>query len=350
MRQPVTFRNDTLDRQPARSLTDAIVAYYDETWLDYRLLWLNGRNLSVHFGYADAATRGHADALLNMNRVLADRIAIRPGERVLDAGCGVGGSSLWLAQERGAKVVGITPVASQVARARRFAAQRGLLADHRPPITPSTRRFPSSSRGRAGDHRPPTIDVSRNTQYATRNTQYSFRPGHTRFEQADYAATPFPDASFDVVWSLESLCHAPRKDAFYREAARLLRPGGRLVVAEYVRAARPLAPTDERLLHAWLGGWAIPDLDTYAEHLEHLTMAEFGDVRFNDVTIYTRPSLRRLYQLTYWTYPLAIMGRVVRIRSAIQHGNVIGSLRQYQALERGLWFYGIISATKPGVP
>ena len=106
--------------------SDAVVAYYDQTWLDYRLLWLNRRTLSVHFGYTDATTRGHADALLNMNRVLADRAGIRPGARVLDAGCGVGGSSLWLAQARGAMVVGITPVASQVARARSFAAARRL--------------------------------------------------------------------------------------------------------------------------------------------------------------------------------------------------------------------------------
>src|SRR5436190_2093924 len=56
---------------------DAVVAYYDQTWLDYRLFWLNRRTLSVHFGYTDATTRGHADALLNMNRVLADRADIQ---------------------------------------------------------------------------------------------------------------------------------------------------------------------------------------------------------------------------------------------------------------------------------
>src|SRR4051794_6276428 len=105
---------------------DAVIAYYDQTWLDYRLLWLNRRTLSVHFGYSDATTRGHADELLNMNRVLADRAGIQPGVRVLDAGCGVGGSSIWLAEARGACVVGITPVASQVARARGFATARKL--------------------------------------------------------------------------------------------------------------------------------------------------------------------------------------------------------------------------------
>jgi tocopherol O-methyltransferase len=277
--------------------TDPIVAYYDSTWLDYRLLWFNTNNLSIHFGYTDATTRGHADALLNMNRVLADRASIQPGQHVLDAGCGVGGSSLWLAQVRAAIVVGITPVASQVARARGFASTREL-----------------------GDR--------------------------IRFEQADYTNTPFPAASFDVVWALESLCHAPDKAAFYREAARLLRPGGRLVLAEYIRAARPLGAEGERVLHTWLAGWAIPDLDTRAEHLGHMAAAGLVDIKLDDVTAHTRPSLRWLYQLTFWTYPLAILGHAIGIRSAIQHGNVIGSLRQYQALERGLWFYGIISATK----
>lgn len=279
------------------SQRDAVIAYYDQTWLDYRLFWLNRRTLSVHFGYTDPTTCGHADALLNMNRVLADRAGIQPGTRVLDAGCGVGGSSLWLAQARDAIVVGITPVASQVARARRFAAMRKL-----------------------GDR--------------------------ITFEQADYTSTPFPDASFDIVWALESLCHAPAKAAFYREAARLLRPGGRLVLAEYMRAARPLRAEGEQLLHQWLDGWAIPDLDTRAEHLAHAAAAGLADARIDDITAHTRPSLRRLYQLTRWAYPLAVTGRAVGIRSAIQHGNVIGSLCQYQALERGLWFYGMLSATK----
>lgn len=278
--------------------TDAVVAYYDQTWLDYRLLWLNKRNLSVHFGYYDTGTSGHSEALLNTNRVLADRVAIRPGERVLDAGCGVGGSSLWLAQEREASVVGITPVASQVVLASRFAARRGL-------------------------------------------------DSRVEFQQADYTAVPWADGSFDVVWSLESLCHADDKAAFYRETARLLRPGGRVVLAEYLRTARPLNAPDERLLQQWLAGWAIPDLDTPAEHLGHLAAAGLVEPRLEDVTAHTRPSLRRLYRMTVLSYPLAVLGRATGVRSTVQHGNVTGSLRQYQSLTRGLWIYAIISAVKP---
>ena len=281
-----------------RSLTDAIVGYYDETWLDYRLLWLNPDNLAVHFGYTDQSTRSHTDALKNMNRVLADRVQIQPGERVLDAGCGVGGSSFWLAKERDAEAVGITLAAGQVRKARSYAARRRLT-------------------------------------------------DRVRFEVADFTDTPFPDASFDVVWAVESLCHAPRKAAFYQEAARLLRPGGRVVVADFVRAGRPLDPTGERLLHEWLSGWAVPDIDTPDEHIAHLDAAGFSKAQLDDVTVHTRPSLRRLYRMAYWTYPLAVLGHRKGVRSAVQHGNVIASIRQYQALCHNAWFYSILSATKP---
>jgi hypothetical protein len=77
----MTARDGTPDWWPTGSLTDVIVGYYDETWLDYWVLWLNPDNLAVHFGYTDSTTRSHTDALKNMNRVLADRVQIQPHPR-----------------------------------------------------------------------------------------------------------------------------------------------------------------------------------------------------------------------------------------------------------------------------
>ncbi len=62
-----------------------IRAYYDETWLDYRMLWLNSQNRAIHFGYWEKHTRSHAQSLLAMNRVLASHLGIRSGQRILDA-------------------------------------------------------------------------------------------------------------------------------------------------------------------------------------------------------------------------------------------------------------------------
>src|SRR5207245_6828614 len=69
----------------------SILSYYDETWLDYRLLWLNRDNYAIHFGYWVQHTSTHSPSLLDLNAVLAERIGIRAGQRLLDAGCGVGG-------------------------------------------------------------------------------------------------------------------------------------------------------------------------------------------------------------------------------------------------------------------
>jgi len=274
-----------------------VVSYYDRTWVDYRLVWLNERDLAIHFGYHDGRVRSHSESLINTNRVLADLAGIKPGDRVLDAGCGIAGSGVWLTENRGATVVGITPVRSQVDRARARIRKRNL-------------------------HRRLTV------------------------EQADYVSTGFADASFDVVWALESVCHARSKASFYRESARLLRPGGRLVMAEYIRAKRVLPEADEKLLADWLGGWMIPDLDTREEHLAHALDAGFTDVELNDVTLNMRKSLRRLYILSLAGVPVDRVLRRLGLRGDVLHGNVVGSRRQYEALRRNCWFYGMISAVR----
>lgn len=277
---------------------DRVVSYYRHTWIDYRLVWLTGRNLAMHFGYDDEGRRNHHEAVENGNRVCADIAGIRPGDRVLDAGCGVGGSSFWLAAARGAEVVGITVVQSQVERARRVAAERGVT-------------------------------------------------DRVRFEVADYLATPFPDRTFDVAWAMESLCHAADKAAFYREMARLLKPGGRLVVAEYMRVSRHLPAPIERDISRWCDGWAMPDLDTAEEHRAGALAAGFANPTVHDGTPYTRASLRRLYRRTHLGIPIDLVLYALGLRSPTQHRNVIASRVQYPLLLQGHWFYGILSATIP---
>ncbi len=297
---PVNPQNslDATERQTPFSWAAATIAYYEQTLFDYRTVWLNRSNLAFHFGFHDNEHPGHAEALENTNRTLARIAGIRPGDRVLDAGCGLGGSGFWLAQHLGARVVGITLAQSQVDQARRIADRRGL-ADK------------------------------------------------VRFERSDFTGTSFPTGSFDVVWAVESLCHAEVKGCFYREAARLLRPGGRLVIAEFIRTTRRLDQKAERVVREWLDGWAIPDLDTEREHIDAAAAAGFNGISLRDCTIFTRPSLRRLYRMAVLAAPINEALYRLRVRSRTQHRNVIASLRQYQALEADSWFYGVLSATKP---
>lgn len=275
-----------------------LIEYYDKTRFDYNIAWVGRDNLAVHFGFYDEHADRHAEALSNTNRVLAKLAAIQPGEKVLDAGCGKGGSCLWLARYRQCTTVGITPVASQVAEARLHAIQAGL-------------------------------------------------DGKAAFIQADYCDAPFESGSFDVVWACESLCHSEHKEAFYREAYRLLRPGGRLALAEYTRQKRPLAPSGEKLLLSWLNRWAIPDINTAAEHRKQAYEAGFREINLMDYTRYTWASLKNLNKIALrWSWANHLLYGM-GVRSRTQYRNVIGSIRQFQALEEGLWYYAVLTAVKP---
>jgi tocopherol O-methyltransferase len=273
-------------------------AYYDQTWLDYRLFWFSPGVPAIHFGYWDATIRSHGEALLAMNRVLADIVDVRASDRVLDAGCGVGGSAIWLAANRGAEVIGITPVASQVARARRYARRRGV------------------------------------EKLVT-------------FEQQDYLDTPYHDASFDVVWAQESVAHTEHKDAFLAEAFRLLRPGGRLVVVDFFRRGRPYAQPDERQLLKALADWASPDLSTTGELDGWARQTGFADIIWRDITDNVRPSWRRLYLLAMAAYPAGLALHRMGLRKSVQHGNMRGAVNGWRTLQRGLWHECIMAARKP---
>jgi ubiquinone/menaquinone biosynthesis C-methylase UbiE len=79
-------------------------------------------------------------------------------------------------------------------------------------------------------------------------------------------ALPFPDGSFDTVVSTLVLCTVPDQEAALDEVRRVLRPGGRLLFIEHVRAADPAARWQDRLGPIWgrLFGGCHLDRDTVA--------------------------------------------------------------------------------------
>ena len=271
--------------------------YYSHTWLDYFSVWMSQENLALHFGYQDGNQLSHSESLSNSNRVLADTVGIMPGERVLDAGCGVGGSSLWLAANREVTTTGVALGLDQVVLARREAERRRLT-------------------------------------------------GKCKFLVADFQCLPFPDRCFDVVWAQESLCHSSAKSVFFKEAYRVLRRDGRIIVADFFLRSQNIGPSNRVVLKEWLDGWKIPSLWTAAQHSNAARSAGFSCISVKDVTRCTACSHRRLYNLAVLALPIAVTLEQAGMRNAMQHGNVIASLQQYRALKSNCWFYVIFSARK----
>jgi SAM-dependent methyltransferase len=167
-----------------------------------------------------------------------------------------------------------------------------------------------------------------------------------RFLVADYTDTGLPEASFDVVWAQESACHAPDKRALAREAARVLRPGGRMVLAEYVTVPDPDATRADPDLVEWEEAWAM-HLASADEWTAALNGAGLVDVVIDDITPKMVRSLRRLDRLCALLGPVARGLHRVGARTDVQQRNIAGSRAMVRALDRGRWRYAIITAARP---
>jgi len=277
--------------------TGAIQEYYEESHIDYQLIWQLPVSHGLHAGYHDADHSSHGAAVENMNRVLAEKADIGPDDRVLDCGCGVGGSSVWVADERGATVQGIDLVPMQLRKARKLARKRGV-ADR------------------------------------------------TEFALADFTDTPFEDDSFDVIWGIEAICHAEDKADFIEEAARLLADGGRLVLSDGFRTVENMTPYERESMDKWLDGWAVPNLATAADFRAALADNGFDEIDFEDATEHVMPSSKRLYWVARLGGPLAKLMLKAGIRTPTQEENRVAARFQYETLSAGLWEYGIFVAER----
>jgi MPBQ/MSBQ methyltransferase len=166
-----------------------------------------------------------------------------PNTTVLDVGCGIGGSSRILAKDYGFHVTGVTISPQQVKRAQQLT--------------------------------PPNVSA--------------------QFQVDDAMSLSFPDASFDVVWSIEAGPHMPDKAVFAKELMRVLKPGGIMVMADWnQRDDRqvPLNFWERPVMQQLLDQWSHPafsSIEGFAELLAATGLVE-GQVTTADWTTETLPS------------------------------------------------------------
>lgn len=270
-----------------------LVEFYNYYDVNYRA----EHGINIHYGFYDSEHRDHRAAVLNMNRVLAAKARITSSDTVLDAGCGLGGSSIWLAKNIGAKVIGININEAQVEKARMLAKENKV------------------------DHL-------------------------VKFFVDDFTVTKFPNESFDVVWGLESICYAIRKKDFASEARRILTNDGRLIIADGFKRKDKFTEGEQEILEKWMEGWVIPNLASITEFKRYLQETGFKNIEIEDITRNVMPTSRRMYQGAKTILPVVEKLESLGLCSKVQKGNVVSAICQYKLLKGELCSYLVFYAEK----
>jgi tocopherol O-methyltransferase len=229
-----------------------IARYYDTHQFIYSNLW---SATGLHYGLWHEGTASLSEAILNTNRFAVNVLAINSGDLVLDAGCGVGGTSIYVAETTGATVEAITLSSVQLRKAVALAARS-------PAVT--------------------LIHVSKQ----------------------DYTQTAFGDEQFSKIFGIESVCYANDKMSFIREAYRLLKPGGKLAVIDAFLARNHLSAKERLIYENFIGGWVVPNLCTESDFYSMLSRVGFANVSFQDMSDLIWKSVLILDRISAYTYPI----------------------------------------------
>ncbi|KAI1651682.1 S-adenosyl-L-methionine-dependent methyltransferase [Daldinia loculata] len=230
------------------SLKDRIKTHYEIASDYYYSLW--GQH--IHHGLFKSASETKEQAQVNLINYLLEISALPAGAKVLDVGCGVGGTSRFLARERGCTVTGITISGRQVEIARQVTETE---TGGSPPSPGSFAKYADEKGKEGGKVRFLELDAEKMLDH--------FRPAAGEAE------------TFDCVWISEALSHLPDKKLFFSSSFSLVKSGGLLVIADWFKAP-VLSPEQESTdIKPIEDGMLLPRLYTADEYVALATQAGF---------------------------------------------------------------------------
>jgi tocopherol O-methyltransferase len=266
------------DKEKIRDLYDRTSPYYQSLW-----------GAHIHHGYWISGEETKEAAQNQLIEHVARAAGLGPGCKILDVGCGFGGSSIYLAKEYGAEATGITISPIQVEMARKAAAAEGANA---------------------------------------------------KFLLMDAEEMKF-DETFDVVWSIESISHYPHRERFFALAAQCLKPGGTLAITDWFRKER-LTPRESKKFIEPIEKGMLVELSTMEDYTTALGA--------NGLQITHREILNKNCAKS-WDLGLDIVKSKTLWKVAAEYGSeFIDFLRAFRAMRAGFasgnFIYGLVIAKR----
>jgi len=198
--------------------TTLVNQYYDLSTDFYEYGWGNSFHFAPRYKGESLAA-----SIARHEQFLALQLGLKPGMRVLDVGCGIGGPMMEIARFSGANIEGINNNDYQISRGRARVTAGGL------------------------------------------DKRCSFIKG-------DFLHIPQPDNTYDACYAIDATCHSPSKEEIYAEIMRVVKPGGYAAVYEWCMTDEydPENPVHREVKHNIEVGDGIPNMDTTKKALEAL--------------------------------------------------------------------------------
>lgn len=277
-------------RQQIQQFYDASSSLWEQVWGEH-----------MHHGYYGPYGNWKKPRRQAQIDLIEELLKAVPGQNIsniLDVGCGIGGSTLYLAQKYQAQATGITlsPVQANRATERAQAAQ-----------------------------------LSQQTQFLV----------------ADALEMPFEDNAFDLVWSLESGEHMPDKVKFLQECYRVLKPGGTLIFATWCHRptqppAGPLTADEQKHLSEIYRVYCLPYVISLPEYRAIAEEVGFQQIQTEDWSTAVAPFWDDVIQSAL--NPSVIFGVLMAGWQTIEGALALNLMSR--GYERGLIRFGVLWAGK----
>ncbi|CAO2197995.1 unnamed protein product [Urochloa humidicola] len=144
-----------------------------------------------------------------------DKLDLKSGQKVLDVGCGIGGGDFYMAEEYDTHVVGIDLSINMILFALERAAGRKCSVE---------------------------------------------------FEVADCTTKTYPDHTFDVIYSRDTILHIQDKPSLFKNFFKWLKPGGKVLISDYCKS--PGKPSEEFASYIRQRGYDLHDVEAYGQMLK----------------------------------------------------------------------------------